>query len=69
MAQTEVHPEERPTISPRASLFLRLLAGEHVPPDTRDFETKYLHLVGVLPFILVGTAFFAGLIGYLIGTV
>ena len=54
--------------SPRASLFMRLLAGEYVPPDTRSFETKYLHLKGVLPVILLGTAFFAGLLGYLIGT-
>lgn len=54
--------------SPRASLFMRLLAGEGVPPDSRSYETKYLQLKGVLPIFLFATAFFAFLTGYFIGS-
>lgn len=60
--------ELRPTPSPRATLLMRLLAGKNVPPDSRSFETKYLQLKGVLPFLFGAAVFFAGLIGYLIGS-
>jgi hypothetical protein len=62
-----IHPKEAPT-NPRTSLLMRLLEGEGVPPDTRSFETKYLHLTGALPFLIAGLVFLAGLIGYLIGS-